>query len=143
MDTIIHGKINVYLRNQLAQAESRLQAYTVDHEGKPYIKRSIALILKKYINDFTRQSTEPRWIAVPGLRGVGKTTILAQIYTELLCTPGCKLYISLDEAKKILGVGLTDILNVYEELLGKVYEELDQPIYLFIDEIQYEEHTPI
>ncbi len=72
--------------------------------------------------------------------GAGKTTLLAQIYTELTCGPACKLYISLDEAKRVLGVNLADILSVYEELLGTVFENLDQPIYLFIDEIQYEEN---
>lgn len=133
-----HDKVSIYVRNQLAQAENRLKAYTVDRNGKPYFKRSAAVILEKYVNDFTHIGKEPRWVAVPGLRGVGKTTLLAQIYTELRCGPACKLYISLDEAKRVLGVSLADILSVYEELLGKVYEDLDQPIYLFVDEIQYE-----
>ncbi|MBU3979274.1 AAA family ATPase [Patescibacteria group bacterium] len=140
MNTETHNKVSIYLRNQLAQAENRLKAYTVDREGKAYLKRSAALILEKYVNDFTKLGKEPRWIAVPGLRGAGKTTLLAQIYIELTCSPACKLYISLDEAKRVLGVNLADILSVYEELLGKVYEDLDQPVYLFIDEIQYEEN---
>lgn len=140
MDAEIHNKVSIYLRNQLAQAENRLRAYTLDREGKPYLKRSAALILEKYINDFTKLGKEPRWIAVPGLRGSGKTTLLAQIYTELKCAPAYKLYISLDEAKRVLGVNLADILTVYEELIGKVYENLNQPIYLFIDEIQYEDN---
>lgn len=140
MDTETHDKVSIYLRNQLAQAENRLRAYTVDRQGKPYLKRSAALILEKYVNEFTKFGKEPRWIAVPGLRGAGKTTLLAQIYTELTCGPARKLYISLDEAKRVLGVNLADIVSVYEELLGKVYENLDQPIYLFIDEIQYEEN---
>lgn len=140
MTTDTHDKVSVYLRNQLAQAENRLKAYTVDRNGKPYLKRSAALILEKYVSNFTNLGKEPRWVAVPGLRGAGKTTLLAQIYTELQCGPACKLYISLDEAQRILGVNLADILSVYEELLGKVFEDLDQPIYLFIDEIQYEEN---
>lgn len=140
MNAETHNRVSIYLRNQLSQAESRLRAYTVDGKGIPYFKRSAALVFKKYINDFTSLGKEPRWIAVPGLRGVGKTTILAQIYTELDCPTGFKLYISLDEAIRVLGVNLTDILSVYEELLEKVFEDLDQPVYLFIDEIQYEEN---
>src|SRR3989339_1859599 len=127
MDIETHNKVNTYLRNQLAQAENRLKAYTIDREGKPYLKRSAALILEKYINDFTKLGKEPRWVAVPGLRGAGKTTLLAQIYTELKCAPARKLYVSLDEAKRVLGVNLSDILSVYEELLGKVFEDIDQP----------------
>src|SRR5260221_722984 len=140
MNPETHDKVSLYLHNQLAQAENRLKAYTIDREGKPYLKRSAALILEKYVNDFTRLGKEPRWVAVPGLRGAGKTTLLAQIYTELKCAPYCKLYVSLDEAKRVLGVNLADILSVYEELLGKLFEDITQPIYLFIDEIQYEEN---
>ncbi len=140
MDNQTHEKVYTYLRNQLAQAEKRLQAYTVDREGKPYLKRSAALVLEKYVKNFSQSGKEPRWVAVPGLRGVGKTTLLAQIYTELSCPPGYKLYISLDEASRVLGVSLTDILTVHEELLGKLYEELDKPVFLFIDEVQYEKN---
>lgn len=140
MDQITHDKVEIYLRNQLAQAEKRLIAYTVNRDGKPHVKRSAALILEKYVRDFLKLGKEPRWVAVPGLRGVGKTTLLAQIYTGLTCDHGRKLYISLDEAKRVLDVNLVDILSVYEKFLGNPYEELDQPIFLFIDEIQYQEN---
>lgn len=140
MDPQIHEKIDSYLRNQLAQADKRLKAYTVDREGRNYFKRSSALILRKYLKDYTQYGKEPRWIAVPGLRGVGKTTLLAQLYTEFRCGPNYKLYISLDEAKTVLGVSLSDILIVYEEILGVVFENLKEPVYIFIDEIQYEEN---
>lgn len=140
MDIQTHEKVSVYLHNQLAQAENRLKAYTIDRDGQSYLKRSAALVLEKYLNNFRLFGKEPRWVAVPGLRGVGKTTLLAQLYTELNCGPGYKLYISLDEAGRVLRVNLNDILTVYEEILGKVFENLDQPIYLFIDEVQYEEN---
>lgn len=140
MDPQVHEKIAIYLRNQLAQADKRLKAYTVDRQGKEYFRRSAALVLKKYLRDYTRYGKEPRWIAVPGLRGVGKTTLLAQLYTEFKCGPNCKLYISLDEAKSVLGINLNDILTVYEEILGTVFENLQEPIYIFIDEVQYEKN---
>lgn len=140
MDPQIHEKVSLYLKNQLAQADKRLKAYTVNREGRPYFKRSAALVLGKYLKDYNKYGKEPRWIVVPGLRGVGKTTLLAQLYTDFICGPNCKLYISLDEAKSVLGVGLTDILTVYEEILGTVFESLTESIYMFIDEIQYEEN---
>ncbi|MEK7534513.1 MAG: AAA family ATPase [Patescibacteria group bacterium] len=133
-------KISVYLRNQLSQAENRLSALTMDRERKPLLKRSAALILEKYVRNFSQYGKEPRWVAIPGLRGAGKTTLLAQIYTGLSCAYNHKLYISLDEAKKVLGVSLNDILVAYEEVLGMPFENLKSPIYLFIDEVQYEEN---
>jgi len=140
MDTQLHEKISVYLRNQLAQADKRLKAYTIDRQGKDYFERSAGLVLRKYLRNYTQYGNEPRWIAVPGLRGVGKTTLLAQLYTKLRCGPNRKLYISLDEARSVLGVNLVDILTVYEEILGTVFENLQEPIYIFIDEVQYEEN---
>lgn len=140
MNSSTHQKVSVYVINQLAQAEKRLLAYTVDREGQKLYKREIAVKLEKYIINFTQVGEEPRWVAIPGLRGVGKTTVLAQIFTELKCPPNRKIYISLDEAKKVLGVGLVDIFNVFEEILGSVFENLTEPIYIFIDEVQYEEN---
>jgi predicted AAA+ superfamily ATPase len=131
-------KVELYLRNQLSQADKRLDAYTKDRNNKPYVRRCAALKLTKYLRDFQKMNSEPRWIVVPGLRGVGKTTLLAQLYTELKCKPQHKLYISLDEAKRVLGVDLTDILSIYEEVLGTTLEKLTEPIFLFIDEAQYE-----
>ncbi len=140
MDPQLHEKISVYLRNQLAQADKRLKAYTIDRQGKDYFERSAGLVLRKYLRNYTQYGNEPRWIAVPGLRGVGKTTLLAQLYTKFRCGPNRKLYISLDEARSVLGINLVDILTVYEEILGTVFENLQEPIYIFIDEVQYEEN---
>lgn len=143
MDQATHDKVMVYLRTQLSQAESRLRSYTVGRDGEPLLRRSAVLTLEKYIRDFRTKGTEPRWVAVPGLRGAGKTTLLAQIYTELACEPNHKLYISLDEAKRVLGVSLSDILTVYEEVLSKPFESLKENVYLFIDEVQYDEEWGI
>ena len=51
----------------------------------------------------------------------------------------------MDEVKSVLGnkVRLLDILNVYEEILGKVFENLNTPFYLLIDEIHYEKDWAI
>jgi len=138
MDQDIHEKVSSYLRNQLAQAPARLKAYTVDNDGKSYFKKNATLILEKHLRNYTLQRKEPRWVTVAGLRGAGKTTMLAQIFTDLNCAENCKLYVSLDEATRVLGIGLKDILIVYEEVLGFVYEKLGSPVYLFIDEVQYE-----
>ncbi len=143
MDQATHEKVMVYLRTQLSQAASRLESYTVDRNGKPLLRRSAVLPLEKYIRDFNLKGKEPRWIAVPGLRGSGKTTLLAQIYTQLNCKSNHKLYISLDEAKRVLGVRLNDILTVYEELLSEPFESLQETVYLFIDEVQYDDELGV
>ncbi len=139
MDQATYDKVMIYLRTQLSSAVSRLESYTVDRNGKELPRRHAILTIEKYINNFATQDKEPRWVAIPGLRGSGKTTLLAQIYMGLKCATNQKLYVSLDEAKRVLGVSLTDILTVYEEILGKTFENITTPIYLFIDEVQYDD----
>lgn len=138
MEKFKKDQILAYLQNQLSQSSSRLKGCTIDQEGKEFFRRSAALVIDKYIRDFTKKGVEPRWVAIPGLRGVGKTTMLAQIYTVLKCENNHKLYISLDEVRNVLNVSLAEVLEVYEEILGSVFEQLKSEVYLFIDEIHYD-----
>lgn len=140
MDTNTHARVEQYIRNQLAQAENRLSAYVIDPATKkPYPKREVVNTIEDFIKGYQERGTEPRTIAVAGLRGVGKTTLVAQLYKEVQCEQYHKLYISVDELIRVLGVGLRDALSVYEEILGTVFERLETPVYLFLDEIHYEE----
>jgi uncharacterized protein len=126
----------LYLNNQLAQPNNRIRAYVLDEKGKPHPKRREFFLVKEFMESFL-QGKEPRWVVIPGLRGVGKTTLLAQIYASF-DDNAHRLFISMNEVVPSLGVGLQDILNVYEELIGTRFENLEQPVYLFIDEVQYD-----
>lgn len=78
MDAQTHEKTVSYVRNQLAQAKERLSAYTLDDKtGKLYLKREETKIVEKHLLSYQTQKSEPRWVGVAGLRGVGKTTLLA------------------------------------------------------------------
>ena len=131
-------EIKAFLENRMTVGEETLKAMILDH-GKPLLRRAVALVIDKYIRDFQQGKAEPRWVAVPGLRGVGKTTLIAQLYTSLRCTAMHKIYISLDDASRVLGVNIASILDVYEEMLGTSFEELKEPVFIFLDEVQYDE----
>lgn len=131
--------IDAYLRNRLTVGEETLKQIVKDSRGRPLAKRSVFLRLEKYLREFSYGSVEPRWLAVPGLRGVGKTTLIAQLYNQIKCHQNCKIYITLDDAKKNLGISLQEILNGYEEILGEKFERLSKNVYLFLDEVQYDE----
>jgi len=131
-------EIKAFLQNRITIGEATLKAMTVGSDGKPFLRRSVALVIDKYIKDFQAGKTEPRWVAIPGLRGVGKTTLIAQLYSSLNCEQGCKIYISLDEALRVLNVSIGEILNVYEEMIGTSFEKLTKPIFIFLDEVQYD-----
>lgn len=136
-------ELQEYIQAQIAQAPKRLKGLSDDMQGKPLFKRSVFLVLQKYLRDFLKNGTEPRIIVMPGLRGTGKTTLLAQLYLSLSNENATKLYLSVEEAIKRFNVSLWDIIENYEELEGKHIVELDTPLILFLDEIHYDEKWAI
>lgn len=130
-----------YVQNQLVQAPFRLRSYTQDEQGKKYPQRHIYIKIDKYLRDFLHSpSARERWVIIPGLRGVGKTTILAQLFSNHSQESGERrmLYISLDEVVNVLGSSLKDVLAAYEKILGESFEKLTKPVFIFIDEAQYD-----
>lgn len=132
-----HDTILAYLNTQLTVGEKILRAKSFDG-NRPLPRRSVALVIDKYLRDFREGKKEPRWVGVPGLRGVGKTTLLAQLYTSLPAANNHKIYLSLDDALRSLGVSIKEILDVYQEILGTTFEELKVPTFIFLDEVQYD-----
>ncbi len=128
-----------YIQTQIAQSSNRLSGYTKDSKGRELHKRSVYLVLEKYVKDFLKGTAlDPRIIIMPGLRGTGKTTLLAQIFLNLLSSGVDKLYISADEVVRRFDTGLWELLEDYEKLVGHRLEELKQPLILFFDEIHYD-----
>lgn len=132
-----------YIQTQLVQSHRKLKGLANDMHGNPLFKRSDFLVLKKYMNDFLKSRSEPRIIIMPGLRGTGKTTLLAQLFLSLLEENVFKLYISVDEVVHRFNARLWDIIENYEELQGRHIEELDAPLFLFLDEIHYDKKWAI
>lgn len=130
-----------YVQNQLVQAPFRLKSYTENEQGKKYPQRNIYVKVDKYVRNFLHApNVQDRWIIIPGLRGVGKTTILAQLYLNYYQEIGDRrmLYISLDEVVNVLGSSLKDVLTAYERIIGESFEKLTKPVFIFIDEAQYD-----
>ncbi|MBI4117602.1 MAG: ATP-binding protein [Parcubacteria group bacterium] len=97
--------------------------------------------MDKYFRDFLHNpNARDRWIIIPGLRGVGKTTILAQLFFNHRQDVDDRrmLYVSLDEVVNVLGSSLKDVLSAYEKVIGESFEKLTKPIFIFIDEAQYD-----
>lgn len=127
-----------YLQNQLAQHNYRVKNYVLSTTGEPYPQRNAFLAIDKIVKEFQKGNASYRWLTVCGLRGVGKTTLALQIFSQIEVEPLQKLYISVDEVTRQLGVSLSEVLEGYEEILGVVFERLNQPVYIFLDEVQYD-----
>ena len=103
--------------------------------------------IKKHVDGFSNTENEyfNRFIMMPGLRGVGKTTILYQIYEYLINEKGVKnsniLYLDLDDLKSAYDVGIQEIFKIYvEDIHQTIPANLNEKIFLLIDEAQMDEN---
>jgi predicted AAA+ superfamily ATPase len=131
-----------FLQRSQALSYDRLLNYVQDGQGTEYPQRWIFVKLKKYLDRFIAGETENRWITIPGFRGVGKTTILAQMYFHLLRSEKVPrenvFYFSMDAGTIFFEVNLKDIIPALEVLFGTDMESLGEKVFLFIDEIHYD-----
>lgn len=130
-----------YLQRQMVVGESIMRSKTVDARGVTLPTRTMIVLLQMYAKDFLAKTAGARrWVIVPGLRGTGKTTLLAQLYLWLYAQAGANvnlLYVSMDEVVEKVGSNLSELLDEYERLLpDDSFETLTKPTFLFIDEIQ-------
>lgn len=99
--------------------------------NKPHKRRLYGWLSSKvgaYLN-----GGSPSTILLLGIRGVGKTTLLAQLYFETMkeIGPNGVLYLSLDRLRAF-GLGLLEVIEAYKRLVRP------EKAVLLIDEVQYE-----
>src|SRR3990167_10545563 len=132
-------QVNQYLQNQLSRAPSLLKTYTQDEQGNKYLTRNMFIRVEKLMNDFISGEKEVRMVSIPGLRGVGKTTLLAQLFLEFFPRYSeDMLYISADQVVNELGADLYSVFEEYQKILGVPLERLDRNLFIFIDEIHFD-----
>ncbi len=137
MNEEVRIKIEEYLRKQLNNADIVASSYIHDENSNEIPGRNIVVKLRQYVNNFLAGDRNIRWIVITGLRGVGKTTAMMHIYASLPNNTN-KLYLSVDRITELFGVSFFDVLTVYEDMLGGSFEQISQPLFLFIDEAQYD-----
>ena len=136
-----------YINAKIAQApafsESRIYA-----NNKQLPHRNAFFKLQKYAESFINEekgSAERRIIILPGLRGVGKTTILLQLYNFLTKNKGLKeekvIYFSTDELKDFIGSSISEMLNVFfDEVIKTSPVFLKEKLFILIDEAHFDEN---
>ncbi|MFA4819541.1 MAG: ATP-binding protein [Candidatus Aenigmatarchaeota archaeon] len=137
----VQDNIVGYLNTQLAVASELAKNYTTDPAtGGKFLYRPIYYRLFKAVSNFVKpEGVESRLIIIPGLRGVGKTTLLFQIFERFQNAKNTKfLYLSCDRLVEF-GVGLQEVLSVYEnKFLGGPLETYKGKLILLIDEAHYD-----
>jgi len=113
--------------------------------GKPqkFKYRQSYYKIKKYLDDFLNNEEGRRVIVMPGLRGVGKTTIINQLCNYLLTEKNIYykdiLSIKMDQ---IMGYFNTNTLKFIDVFLKSIHnttqENLDKKLFIFVDECHFD-----
>ena len=96
---------------------------------------------KKYIDEFLTKETKNRFFIMPGLRGVGKTTLIFQLYDYLLNEKNISkdriLFLDLDRIKDNPNFDLIDYFDYFIKDVHEAYPIVREPVFIFVDETQY------
>ncbi|MDI6701719.1 ATP-binding protein [Methanothermobacter wolfeii] len=132
-----------YIKEQLREGPI-LARENIYQNGKKLKYRSAFLKLKQHADNFLRGNIYNRFIVMPGLRGVGKTTLIFQLYDYLMNKKGIEanriLYVSTDQLTELLNERLHHAIDVFiRDVHKKTPITLDKELFIFVDEAQYDE----
>lgn len=99
------------------------------------IRRQALKQIEEYLQEF-QQSAKNQWLIMPGLRGVGKTTILSQLYLNTQTKSDHKFFLSLERVR-LIGGNMVEVISAIEEIAGSKLENINDPLFIYFDEVQY------
>ena len=115
----------------------------ISRNNNKFLHRDEFFEIKNLIDDFIENETYNRYLVLPGLRGVGKTTILYQLYDYLLKEKDISqnqiLYLSCENLNERFKFKILEVLECFLKYHhNSTLRTLDKKIFLFIDESQYD-----
>jgi len=147
-------KIQHFYRNWQENLPSLVDGYLYDQNQNPLPPRTVFVELRQVVERFLTNQLEhhEKILILPGIRGVGKTTLLMQLYkaekfphdddAHLLKALGQleeRLY--LDVSRLTLeGISLQDFFQFYETVKNFRFERSQKKCLLLLDEAHYDEH---
>ena len=137
--------VEKYVQKQLNQVPATLNRNITNKEKNKFNKREEFKKIKQRIDEFINKESDERFFVLPGLRGVGKTTLMYQSYEYLLkekdISPNNILYVSCDVINKIKDVDIEDIVECYSQLIHHCSTALiDEDVFIFVDEAHYDKN---
>ena len=136
--------ISNFIDNEINDVPNILKS-KLSFEGKDFNTRSEFDEIKEYLNSFLDGYTSNRLIVLPGLRGVGKSTILFQIYEYLLKEKGVLpkniLYASSKDLNNLLECSIRELVEIYlKNKFNSNLRTLNEKVFILIDESQYDKN---
>lgn len=130
-----------YLENTIVTQTAIKSRLTHPITNMRYPERIVYTSLKKYADDFLSAGTEPRFVGLAGLRGVGKTTLLWQVAHHIYATHHKSIYFFNVNILKNIGIDLHTALEAFQKyIIQKRFKELSEPITLLFDEVHDDDH---
>lgn len=137
-----------------SEIDKRLAGYIYDEEGRltptRYIFAHYLDILEKFAGGGLEEIEKVNLLS--GIRGVGKTTVLAQLYYapkfihpsrkrdygHILAQNYDKIYLEVDHLVNE-GITLNEFFNYYQEMNNVRFVDLNRKLLILLDEIHYDE----
>lgn len=131
------GRLTSYVARRIALNETFMNGKT-HYNGHQLNYRSIFYRLSNRVREFI-DGHGSRWVILPGLRGIGKTTVMAQLgeYIKGLDDQAHVIYFSLDDMLAN-GFNLRDLLDEYFRQVQIVPEQAQRNVFVMLDEVQYD-----
>ncbi|MCD6229923.1 MAG: ATP-binding protein [Candidatus Diapherotrites archaeon] len=135
-----------YTLAKLAEAPILIKNH-IEKNGEKLKFRRPYFRIKKYVDNFLLGeklgNIENRLIILPGLRGVGKTTLVFQIYDYLKNVKKIDqsrlLYFSADELKICTDNKIIDVINTFiQDIHQTTAINLDENLFIFVDEAHFD-----
>jgi predicted AAA+ superfamily ATPase len=128
--------LKYFLENTRVTASAMESRLTHPITRLRYPRRLVYDRLEKYANDFLMSGSEPRFVSLAGLRGVGKTTLLWQAAHYIYTHHHKAVYFFNVNTLTNLGISLQLALEEFQRhILQKRFHELSAPITLLFDEV--------
>lgn len=148
-------KIENFYRLWVSEIDKLLSGYIYDETGKPNPTRDIfsyyLTLLEKFAGGNLKEIEKINLLS--GIRGVGKTTLLAQLYCapkfisltrkeyykNILSQDYQKIYLDVSRFSAE-GIGLTEFFNYYQEINNVRFVDLKKKLLILLDEVHYDEN---
>jgi uncharacterized protein len=131
------SELESFLKNSKVDL-NKLANHISNEDNNPFPPRHVLESLGQTIDAYFNRTSQLRMIALAGLRGIGKTTLMWQLAKKIYDQYSQDIYFfDIKELSEYLnGVKLHTVLLKFEEIiLKKRFYELDKPIIFLFDEV--------
>lgn len=136
--------IGNFIKNELIDVPNILNK-ELSKNNKKFNSRDELDEIKSYVDTFLNEDTSNKIMVLPGLRGIGKTTLILQVYEYLLkeknILPNNILYISFDDLNSLAKCNIRKMVEIYlKNVFNTNLRDLDEKVFIFIDESQIDKN---